>query len=221
MIDHGQNPCAAAWFAVMPWGDKIMFKEYYEYGRNIYDNAAAIVTASGNDRKLIDWGDSKTYEEVYVKMDFRGSEMDCRSFAKKADESGKPIGRVYNENGLYCTPASGIQDRKSGDKAEGGLIPLLKNQLAIRKDQLHIDYRLKRKRDPALRNLGAPLIYVFSCCPNIKTEIEAWTGDKFEADHLISCMKWLTSTDRPYMGDYGRYDEKKAEQPQTTSITGY
>jgi hypothetical protein len=223
MIDHGQNPCACGWFAVMPWGDEIVFQEYYEFGKNIYNNAAGIVERSGNDRKEVDYGDGmQTYEEVFVKMDFRSSELDCRSFAKKADESGKPIGRVYNESGLSCVPASGIQDRKGQDKAEGGLIPLLKEHLAIRKDRLHIDYRLKRGRDESLRKLGAPKLYIFNTCINTKAEVESWTGLPKQADHLCSCLKFMCATDRPYLGDYGHYPEtKEVVTDRHTSITGY
>jgi len=213
MIDHGQNPCAAGWFAVLPWGDTVMFQEYYEFGKNIYNNAEGIVARSGNERKELDWGDGHiVYEEVMVKMDFRASELDCRSFAKKADESGKPIGRVYNESGLFCTPASGIQDRKGTDKAEGGLIPLLKEQLAIRKNLLHIDYRLKRNRDESLRVLGAPKFYVFNTCRNLKMEIESWTGEPKQADHLVSVTKFMFATDRPYLGDWGKL---KPDEPNT------
>jgi len=188
-IDHGQTPCAAAWVAVMPWGDEIVFQEYYEFGHVVSKNAELIVARSGNDRKFTDWGEGQGwYEEVFNKMEFRTSEMDCRSFAHKADESGKTLGRLYNESGLFCTRSSGIQDRKNGDKAEGGLIPLLKERLSIKRDRLHIDYRLKRERDESLRKFGAPQLYVFNTCKNLRAEIESWIGEPKQADHLISCF---------------------------------
>jgi hypothetical protein len=220
MIDHGQNPCACGLFAVMPWGDTIMFQEYYVFGKNIYDNARGIVEMCGNEVIKAQWDDEgKILEEVFKKMDFRASEMDSRSFNKKADESNKPIGRVYNESGLFCTPASGKHDKA---KDEHGLITLLKEALAVRPEEIHIDYRLGRARPPEKKSMGAPKFYIFNNCKNFRMEVETCIGKKNEADHLISVTKFAFATDRPYLGDYGVFEKKEEiRDEQGSSITGY
>ena len=226
-IDHGQNPCAAALFAVMPWGDTVMFQEYYEYGRNIYDNAKAIVEWCGNTRQRCEtsgWDDeAESWEEVFTKMEFRSSELDCRSFAQKPGESQKTIGQLYNENGCWVTPTTGKHNYGGKhQKDEGvGTIPLLKDLMAIRKDRLHIDCRLKRQRDPELIPYGAPKLYIFSTCKNARSEIESWLGAKDDIDDLVSTLKHFAARERPYMGDYNVIDIRPVVANMRRGITGY
>ena len=232
MIDHGQKPCAAGVFAVMPWGDSILIQEYYEYGKNIYDNARDIVKWCGNQVKECEnmgWSDeTKTYEEVFQKMEFRASELDTRSFAARTEggtpgQPPKTIGQLYNEYGCWCTPSTGKHNYNNNSKKDPnqGVIPLLKDALAIRPELTHIDYRLKRPRDESVRSYGAPKLYVFSSCPNTRREVEGWIGAKDDVDDMVSCLKMFSSRERPYLGDYEADRSTMVHIARRRSITGY
>ena len=225
-IDHGQNPCAAGVFAVMPWGDIVLIQEYYEYGRNIYDNAAAIVEWCGNKRVRCDsigWDDkNETWEEVFVGLEFRSSELDIRSFKRRTEESAKTIGQLYNESGCWVTPTSGQHNYSNKKvKVDEGVIPLLKDLLALRKDRIHIDVRLERPRDPALASYGAPKLYVFNTCKHTRSEVESWIGYKDDVDDMISCLKHMAARERPYMGDFDIENKGIDISKVRSSITGY
>lgn len=217
MIDHGQDPCAAILFAVMPWGDIIGIKEYYEYGKSIKDNSIGIVEMCKNERRLMsdrDMNGDEVYEEIMRGTDLRSSELDSRSFGQKSAESAKTIGTLYNINGCLATPADGRKDVE--------LFGLLKAALAIDKQKVHIKVRMKQEYPERLLRFGAPKLYFFSDCRNTQSEFQTYLGRKEDKDHLISCCKFMTATDRPYMGDYGLLESRKEiERPKVCRITGY
>ncbi|TRZ48369.1 MAG: hypothetical protein D4S01_10470 [Dehalococcoidia bacterium] len=222
LIDHGQNPCAAAIFAVMPWGQAVIIKEYYEFGLVISENARKItIEMCGNTIDDVDDFGEPIEQEVMSGMEFYSSEMDCRSFGKKSDESHKSIGTLYNEHGLSCIPATGQHNDI--------LIPLLKQALSIQKGKKHLNEHLCREWEDDLKNLGGADLYVFNTCTNLKAEIEGYvynikTGKPVDKDdHLISTLRWFCSQERPYLGDYNINDCYRHEEPVVvqTKYTNY
>ena len=111
--DHGlSRPCATVWAEVFPWGDIVIYREYYKKGGTIPMHAVNIVAASGNtrieagiyqDSEIIDA--RKTYEEVFTNERYMSSVLDGRSFASPAQEIMGTMGQVYNQYGLWCTAA--------------------------------------------------------------------------------------------------------------------
>ena len=127
---------------------------------------------------------------------------------------GMTIGQLYNQFGLSCTRSTGLHDKLT--------IPILKQWLALDKERKHIDLKLGRKYDPNLERFGAPRIYFFNTCENIKTEIGKYMGEDKD-DHLIATCKWICSLDPTYQGDYKQVESGgEAVIPLSrNSITGY
>lgn len=217
MIDHGQDPCAAGIIAVLPWGDAVLIKEYYEYGRSLAQNAEGIVAMCGNIRRKVDeyqdmgqtW---PIYDEVFIEVEPASSELDIRSYGKNSELlRGRNLGSLYNQFGLQCTRANGQHNNVT--------IPLLKQWLALDKAGTHIVDRLKMEKHGCVTKFGAPKLYIFSTCENTINEILGWVGED-KADHMVSVLKFMFSRDRPYQGDY--YIKDKAEPQRTVcEYTGY
>ena len=232
MIDHGENPCAALLIALMPWGDAVCFSEYYEFSNGISKNATGIVeTLCGNSRRKIDDVELEgqtwpIYEEVQDHIEFYASEMDPRSFGSRLKESNRTIGVAYNQYGCYVTPASGI---KGETKDNAGVIPLLCDWFELDRNHPHIHKRLNRAVPELAKEYGSPRIYMFNTLRNFRAEIEGWirnprTGKPLDKnDHLVSCAKFFTARERPYMGDWNENDRmegKKATRTRT-EFTNY
>ena len=228
-VDHGKVPCAALLFAVLPWGDAVMFKEYYEFDHTIGDNARRIVEDfCGNKRVKVDefTEDGQTwpvYQEEFTTMGFLASEVDGRSFARKSEETNRTIGSLYQQFGLTCVPAS----------CEHNLLDNLHQWLGLDKTRVHINIRLGRPPTDETTLYGAPRLYAFSGLPRLLSEVLGYcinqkTGKPIDKDdHLISCMRQFVAYDRPYLGDYGmdRDDKeesvKSAQNTSGSSETGY
>ena len=219
MTDHGEAPCASALFAMMPWGDCVMVKEYYAYGRTFEENIVGIIEEmSGNTRVKVDSYEDKgnmwpIYEERFDTMEPYDSEMDTRSFGAKVKlVSGRNIGQMYNQLGLTCTKSTGSHDKIT--------MPLMKAWLGLDKSRDHITKHIGRDYPQELARFGAPRLYVFKTCENTISEITRYMG-KDKDDHLISCCKFLTARDRAYHGDYGIIEIEEETQPARCSETGY
>jgi hypothetical protein len=206
-IDHGQDPCAALLIAVMPWGDSVVINEYYDFNRRgIKAHAQGIVSELCGNSVVKDWEMSDGIDEVFVEkhdtLIIQSSELDGRSFSTKSSESGRTIGILYNRFGCPCRQA----DLRHNDK----LIPLLKNELAIQKGKKHINMHIGREWSEGMQKYGAPSLYIFNTCQNLKSEIEGWTINQNtgkpndDRDHLISCLRWHTGHQRVYLGVVGR-----------------
>jgi hypothetical protein len=229
MIDHGLNPCAALIIAVMPNGDWVVDKEYYEFGNPISKNAKGIVEKlSGNTvRKVDDISDGELtypiYEEVASNIEFYASELDNRSFATKSNESDRTIGILYNDYGLRCSPSSGMHREMS--------IPVLMDRMSLDKGRKHISLLWEKKVHESVERFGSPRIYIKRRCVNLISEIQGWVFNERNKptdkdDHAISCVLFAISRDRPYMGDYTDVCKKEAEEDNTdyrplNDITGY
>ena len=242
MIDHGENPCAAALIALMPWGDAVLYKEYYVFGRSIAANAKGIAEEMcGNEiRELTDdgafegmtWG---VFEEVFKTTRFVSSEMDSKSYGRPLKESCRLIGQAYVQGGCRCTAADG---RDNHTKDNDGLIDLLCQWFELDQNREHINKKLGREIPEVLKKAGtgAPRFYMFNDCINAKYEIEGWvrnpkTGKPMDKnDHLCSCLKFFAGKPRVYHpslldGQYetmaGIEDDKPKHTGAHSDITGY
>ena len=231
MADYGEDPFAVLLFAVMPWGDIVVFDEFYTPRLSHEQNCEKIVTELCGNKRVPSagrhefeghsWG---LYDEEMDNYEFYASEMDSRSYGRDMKESGRLLGQLYNDYGYYCTAADG---RKDID-----LIPLLRQVFDLDHDRQHINARLNRPiPDPCKKGLGAPRLYVTTNCEHFPSEIEGYirnpkTGKaRDKDDHLISCAKFFTARERPYMGDYNIIkrggDMPRAHKHKGSKITGY
>lgn len=227
-IDHGRTPCACLLFAVMPWGDAVIFDEYYVFDLNISQNVKKIVEElCGNERVVIDEYQEEgqtwpVYQEVYKKMEFMASELDGRSFQSRGGESIRTNGMLYQQFGCTVTPST----------SEHKLLDTLHQWLQLEKGRKHINEYLARPYDKKLMQYGAPRLYAFNTLSHLKAEIAGYIiNPKTEKpidkdDHLVSCMKQFTSRARSYMGDWGMNQDKEeveesGKNHSVSSITGY
>ena len=235
MIDHGENPCAALLIAIMPWGDAIAFKEYYEYGRSMKANSKGIVEdMTGNtieeEAMSHDFEDNswQCFTEKQTGMYLAGSEMDPRSFGQAMKESGRTVGQAYNQYGLTCSTASG---RKGHTLANDGAIDLLREAFELDADKEHINKRLGQPLPRLYKdyNPGAPSFYLFNTLRHFKGEIEGWTYNPRtlkpmdKDDHLISSAKFFFVRPRDYshyLVNEGSFSGESAK-PSTCGSTGY
>ena len=211
MIDYGESPCAAALFALMKWGDVVLFKEYYEFGRSIRANAIGIVEElCGNKRRVFD---SHEFEEQQWKifqevteggLKFVSSEMDGRSYAHKLQESGRTIGRAYNNYGCQCHASANDGGARSDRR---GLVDLLNDHFGLVKGRPHICSHVGLPVPEASARFGSPRMYVLESCRNTIGEIDGWSMNpktnkpRDENDHLISCCKFYTARERRYRAE--------------------
>jgi hypothetical protein len=230
MMDYGENPMAVLLFAVMPWGDIVVYDEFYTPKLSHAENCRIIVEElCGNKRHLIDTHEFEghqwdVYEEQMTSVEFYASEMDSRSYGRDMKESGRLLGQLYNDYGFYCTRADG---RKNDE-----VVPLLMQAFDLDKTREHINKHLGRPIPrQCAEGMGAPTMYVVDCCKNFRAEIEGWirnpkTGKAIDKDdHLISCAKFFTARERPYMGNYwitrGGENHGSSNGKAKNSETGY
>jgi hypothetical protein len=146
-IDHALGgPCAGAYVEVFPWGQMVMYREYYQTGQTVPGNARGIVEACGNRLEpdtsygpIVDDAsgrENRQWLEVPQNESFFETVMDGRSFAQKAQERQATIGQLYAEAGLCCKPASGL----NGDK----LIPNMLAYLRLDRERPHIMWYFRK-----------------------------------------------------------------------------
>jgi len=222
--DHGlSRPATCAWCMVFPWGDVLMYREYYEPGKTIPYHAKQMVQMSGNERQKVDMpyidqdiGESfDVYEEVQIGEVYAESVMDSRSFASPGQESDRNIGQLYNDWGFECSAAAGHKNEK--------LVPLMQAYFDLDPQRPHLMHQLWKRgavdddtyrvwlkgRDGEYKN--APRLYFVSGLDKMDEELCSWainpnTGrpmDKF--DHLVGgALKYLIATEPTYWGSNWR-----------------
>jgi hypothetical protein len=234
-IDHGLGrPCAAAFVEVFPWGDMVVYDEYYEPGRTVPYHARKIVEKSGNRLEKVvaasemdfdaDAGDSwDTWAEVEDGTEFHSSVMDSRSFSSPAQERPCTLGQLYNDYGLTCTKASGAKNENSG----GGQVEKLRGYLAVQKDREHIMVQFYRSgiiseemyREWLAERCGdtknGARLYICAGCRLLIQETLEWRYNpkthKPEAvnDHLIGgALKYVMSENPVYFGQLWNVEEE-------------
>lgn len=104
---------------VFPWGDVVMFREYYDKTGIVPTHAKKIAELSGNEvKKVGTYIDKKSrasfdkFEEQMVGERFRASVLDSRSFASPGSETDRTIGMQYNHYGLKCRASKGWRNEK-------------------------------------------------------------------------------------------------------------
>ena len=219
-IDHGLGmPCAGLLSETFPWGDTVIFAEYFVAGSNIPVNAAKIVEMCGNTRERgEDYEDQQTqfsiptFTEQMVNMDFHNgfSVIDGRSFAMPGGMTSHTVGELYNACGLHCTPACTKYDRSQ--------IPNMHTYFRSDPDRPHIMWQFQRvgiitkeqyaawlkSRDGDWK--GGARAYVTCNCVRLIASILSWVmidGKPSSKDaHLTDAMKYLFSEDPVYSGQY-------------------
>ena len=222
-MDHGLGrPATCAWLMMFPWGDLLMYREYFQPGMSVPYHARGIAQMSGSTRReSVLYEDEsigeafKTYEEIFKGEEYYSSVMDCRSFASPAQESSRTIGQLYNDWGLYCSPARGYQNEK--------ILPNMRAWFDLDPDRQHLMWQLN-KRDAIDEEIyekwlegrngetkNAPRLYFVCDLRHTMNEIFSWAKDprtglpKAENDHIVGgALKYVIAEDPKYFGDYWR-----------------
>ena len=138
-LDHGTKPCACLEVAMMPWGDFVVTKEYYEWNPSTRVHAQRLVEEfCGNERVQVSTYEEQgatwpVYEENCTNKQYYVSECDINSFNSPSNGSSLSIGQVYNQNGFRCSP-SGNPHRE-----QHGTIDILNDMFALDKARTHIN----------------------------------------------------------------------------------
>ena len=216
-MDHGRNrPMACSWGMVFPWGQLLIYREYYQPGKIISYHAKQIVEMSGNKRVTAgnrsdqDSGEVfKLYDEVFVREHFEASVMDSRSFATGSDETNRTLGEVYQDWGLECHAAKGNRNDV--------LVPQMRVWFALNEKEEHMMHHFwKRKMIPEdkyrewLSERGgvwwnAPKIYFLVCLRKTREQLVLWVNDpktgkpRAEDDHIPGgSLKYMIAEDPQY-----------------------
>lgn len=225
-IDHGLGrPCAAALVEVFPWGDMVMYDEYYEVGHTVPYHAKHIVEWCGNERRETEayYDDMDIVapvpilEEEFCGTKFLESVLDGRSFKSPAQERSCNLGDLYNDCGLFCLPAKGTHNIPTTQNE--GMIQHIKKNLAIISDRPHIMYQFlkhgivsseaynkwleSRKGD----YMNGSILYFIDSLHFVFSEIYAWeinpkTNKPKDADnHIIGgALKYIIAEEPQYFG---------------------
>ena len=230
--DHGlSRPCACVWGMVVPWGDVIIYREYFQPGKSIPYHAKEIVRMSGNERKKVDdYFDFDIeeafdcYEEVQTSEVYAGSVLDSRSFSSPGQESTRTIGELYNHYGMECTPAKGHKNEK--------LVPVMQTYFSLDPQRVHLMHQLHtrgyvdddtyriwlKSRDGEIKN--APMIYFVDDLVKTPDELTSWALNpsnglpKSENDHIAGgALKYLLAEDPVYYGSMWRDEPEEHSKP--------
>jgi len=243
-IDHGiKKPTAVLWLAATPWGDKILYREYYETDLVIAKHCEKILKACGNKRRNIDSyydeeikSNIQLFDEEFTNETYFSSVLDAHSYNTRSAERDRSLGQLYNDYGLSCTPAK--------SETFATIIPKMEGLLEYDPKKPHIMHEFwKRHLIPdaqyqrwlALNHnnfLGGCECYVLEDLFHFQSEITSWQineeTDKpiVKNDHLMACFRYVVSEQPVYFGD--RWDEivddqrTLTRQQQTgTRYTGY
>jgi hypothetical protein len=214
-MDHGKNqPFACLWGAMAPWGDLVLYREYYEAGVSMAQNAENVRELSGSKREYIDeYVDElegivqKMYMEVFGEEQYSFSVMDPRSFKQPADSATMTLGDKYRIMGLQCQgiPGTGMKNEDA--------IPQVHDWFEPIEGRPHILVRMGIRKEISIQGqplTGAPRIYVFNTLKKFRAEIEGYIykgtnkdgtekpmGDH---DHLMTALKYLILSRPAYLG---------------------
>lgn len=213
-IDPGRtDPTCCLFIAMSPWGDFVIYDEYYETDKGIYESVRDIVAKSGNilekrsERLQVSASNSfEMYQELESGQQFIWSVLDPRTFATPTDtEPSITIGQIWNFAGLRCIQGSG----QSSDRST----PIMREWLEPIKGHPHILVNMKKlesiQDDLGRTVVDAPRFYVVkSRCPKFIDEIESFCENPNkpgfplpkQADHAMTAWKYAALQNPRYMG---------------------
>ena len=228
-VDPGRvDPTACIWWAMSPWGDLVLYREYYETGNGMSADVQNIIRLSGNKRTKVDNFEnedgyiSDIYEELFVTEEYSMTVMDSRTFSQPARETGVTRGELYCSFGLDCTKASGIRNEHA--------VPIVKEWLEPVQDRPHILVRMgivdEIKDQDGNPITCAPRLYVFNTMTHFKAEIEGYVNQENsdrpvdKDDHLMCALKYAILAEPQYLGT--KTSERDYDESSTRSkYTGY
>jgi len=211
-VDPGRKDvfgCICA--AVAPWGDIVFYREYYNAGGGMEDNAVALIEACGNKRAEIDedrdeYGNiRKIFEEIQQAEQYAFTVMDPRTFNSPGPQTVITQGQMFAAYGLMAIPGSGMHNRNA--------VPIVKEWFEPIPDRPHILERMKKIKAGTIMDVngnpitGAPRLYIFNTLYRFRTEIESYCKkpgrDEPEDgnDHLMTAMKYLMLQNPRYDGE--------------------
>lgn len=233
-LDYGSvNPTACLWAAIDPEGYVYFYREYYQSGLTIWENAGNIIRLSGNAVK--EKGEKRRKGLIYmlrqeqaIKEQYKKTILDSRSFATGQDGE-TTIGDQYKFGGLRVSPAPGQNTER--------LIPALKTLMYVYKDLTN----------PVTGKKGSPRAFWFRNLENWRRERAEYANKETQGkvgkgisekpdaknDHLIDCALYATNLPMKYVtGRWGwyNYDPLNDESEEKVmidnpfphdSITGY
>lgn len=207
-VDHGhKNPTACVMAAITPNNEVVIYDEYYERNRTIYENVEEIIKKCGNERRHIGRRSDLSgntefdeYEEVFKEAEFEATVLDGRSFSFSDPNTKRSYGEMYQSAGLECSGAYG------GDA-----------KIDIVKEYLRIDYD---KPHLITGQAGAPKVYIFRPCKMLIKELFSyvWVEQKETSvgitplkvrkkdDHAVNAMEYLLTSAPTYYGDMMQED---------------
>lgn len=239
-LDHGRvRPFGGVCGAVTPWGDVVLYREFYEVGKTVPYNAKRVVEGCGNQRiKTGEETDEQSgmtwpvYEEQFVREHFWASVMDYHSFGTSVSDRNCTLGQLYNDYGLSCSGSKKNQNKM--------LIPKFQSFLEVDHTKQHIMYRLLQEGlikqadfDNWLShvgtNPGASRLYVMQSLKFFQVEIETWQnkGETDEPDdknnHLMDSTMFLLAEDPQFYGGTETQPQEKddGDEEKRSTYTGY
>lgn len=227
VLDPGEvSPTGALWLAMSPWGDGILYREFYEAGLGINKNCVQIIEMSRNRRDKVDEkrkpdGVDFIYEEQQTGEKYVWTLMDSRTFASPSDDPAETLGTAYRRHGLMCRHASGMRNEHA--------IPLVKEWFVPQEGRVHILVRMKIRKEFIDPGTGepitkAPKLYVFNTLKHFLSELEGYRDVKSKIDHLMTSLKYLLLQKPRYMGkEMAKVDEDEQGKArgEVDSVTGY
>ena len=234
-MDHGLNrPMACVWGMVFPWGQLLIYREYYQERKTIPYHARQIIELSGNTHKRRqDWEDPdtgevfKTFAEECVAEHYESSVMDSRSFASPSSESARTMGEVYQAWGLDdLAPAKGYKNEI--------IVPDMKVWFDLNEKEPHLmhNFWLRNMIDEALYKewlngrkgvwWNGPKIYFLTSLRKTREEMVLWVNDpktgkpKSDHDHIPGgALKYMLAEgeDLRYWGNRWKGDGGDGSDP--------
>ncbi|MDD2777645.1 MAG: hypothetical protein PHI16_01945, partial [Methanocellales archaeon] len=218
-LDHGLGrPGTCVWGMMFPWGQMLIYREYYQKDGNIPEHVQNITKLSGSSivesDEYADVGSKltfKTFKEQFGKEEYASTVLDSRSFASPGQESQRTIGHLYQDYGLDCSPARGWKNEKA--------VPHMELWFKLNPPMEHLMYHLAKRQaisldlyEKWLKDRGgiyknAPKIYFVSDLKWTFKEFRSWakhpeTGLPLpHNDHIAGgALKYLLIDEPRYEG---------------------
>jgi hypothetical protein len=224
-VDPGRiHPCACLYWAMAPWGDLVIYDEYWATDRLVEENVVGIIEQAGNSRRCID-EQARIYEEVESGTSFFWSVMDGRAFKHPLQDSTMTLGQLFASLGLDCIQGSGMVNKYA--------VPIVKEWFNPIKDRPHILERMKLVPKGSIVGFdgkpltGAPRLYICTRCRHFRLELKGYVNKEGSEDPVdkdddcCTCLKYIILQGPTYMGppDSSIERRRNVEVPPQKSLT--